>query len=123
LEQDQARDAEGRCIATGIFPGLHERFYFFGGASWREHQKLFPNELMHWHAMKYWKSKGVKAYNMVGTMDFKQKFGGTETATPTIRKSKYGFISFLRFKAPALMKSMMHLAWRAKKAIGGARTR
>ena len=110
----RARDSTGKCIATGIYPALHNKAYYWGGASWREYQKLYPNELLHWHAMRYWKSKGAKTYNLVGTMEFKQRFGGTETAVPVVSKSKNRFVSFLRVRAPVLMKSMMRMAWKLR---------
>src|SRR5207248_916198 len=40
----RARDPEGRCVATGIYAGLNETAFFWGGASWRQYQKLYPNE-------------------------------------------------------------------------------
>ncbi len=48
----RALDPGGRCIATGIFPHMNGVMNFWGGASWRQHQLLHPNEAMHWYAMK-----------------------------------------------------------------------
>ena len=76
----RARDPEGRCIATGIFPGLNRTMYFWGGASWREHQILRPNEAIMWHAVRYWKARGVQACDLGGGVDYpyKRKYGPTE---------------------------------------------
>jgi len=111
----RARDPTGRCIATGIYPGTNETAYFWGGASWRDGQKLYPNELLQWHAMRFWKKRGVKTYNMVGTMEFKQKFGGRETAVPLINQSRYRPIALLRRAAPRIVKAGLRLKWRLKR--------
>lgn len=110
----RARDAEGRCIATGVYPGLQHTAYYLIGASWREYQKLYPNELLLWHAMLHWKRRGARVFNLVGNMEFKRKFGGRETAVPQISKSKNAFIRFLRQRAPAIKKAAMHLTWRLR---------
>ena len=51
----RARDPEGNCIATGIYPGMNTTAQFWGNASYRASQILRPNEALHWHAMLYWK--------------------------------------------------------------------
>ncbi|MDB6123750.1 MAG: uncharacterized protein JWQ71_2743 [Pedosphaera sp.] len=117
----RARDLEGRCIATGIFPGMNHHAFFWGGASWREHQKLLPNELLQWHAMKYWKNRGIKSYNMVGTMEFKQKFGGVQTSVPLFSKSRYRVISQLRSSAPRITQGILKIGWKLKRFGRGKR--
>jgi Acetyltransferase (GNAT) domain len=118
----RARDPGGRCIATGLYPGYNRAAFFWGGASWREHQKLYPNELLQWHAMKYWKSRGLQVYNLVGTMEFKQKFGGRQTAVPMIVKSRNRLVSKLRSSAPKYAKAALHAVWRVKNFAKGKRT-
>jgi hypothetical protein len=118
----RARDPEGRCIATGIFPGLHETAFYDAGASWRKHQRLYPNELLHWYAMRYWKRRGMRVYNMVGTMDFKRKFGGAEIGAPMIYRSRYRFLTRLRSSALPVAHAILGLAWKMKnlgRAKGG----
>ena len=56
--------------------------YFWGGASWREHQILQPNEAIFWHAMRYWKERGVMTFDMGGGGDYKRKYGGAELVVP-----------------------------------------
>jgi hypothetical protein len=114
----RARDPEGRCIGTGIYPGLHETSFYLIGASWRQYQKLYPNELLLWNAMLHWKRRGARVFNMVGNMEFKQKFGGVETSVPLISKSSNALIAFLRTRAPAMAKAMMRLTYRFKKPGG-----
>jgi hypothetical protein len=110
----RARDAEGHAIATGLFPALNETAFYWGGASWRQYQKLYPNELLQWHAIQYWKRRGIKSYNMVGTMEFKQKFGGRQTEVPMLIRSKYRWLARARDVAPRLARSALQAVWKVK---------
>ena len=114
----RARDAEGRCIGTGIYPASNRCAYYVGGASWRQYQILRPNELLHWRAMQHWRQRGIKAYNFVGNMNFKQKFGGKEISTPMIGKARNPMISLLRATAPHAKKNLMRLTWAIKSMTG-----
>jgi hypothetical protein len=78
----RARDAHGRCVATGIFPAAHDCMYFWGGASWRAHQHLRPNEALQFHAMRYWRDRGITRYDMGGDGEYKRKYGGREITVP-----------------------------------------
>ena len=92
----RARDPQGRCIATGIFPAMNGTMYFWGGASWRASQGYRPNEALHWYAMKYWKARGMRCYDMGGGGEYKRKFGGHEIRVPWSQASKYPGIHFVR---------------------------
>lgn len=92
----RARDPQGRCIATGIFPAMNTTMYFWGGASWRETLGYRPNEAVQWHAMQYWKARGIHRYDMGGGGEYKRKFGGCEIMVPWLRKSKYPGLASLR---------------------------
>jgi hypothetical protein len=92
----RAREPGGRCIATGIFPGMHDRAYFWGGASWRQDQHFCPNELIQWHAIRYWKARGMKIYDFCGGGDYKRKYGGQESTRLLFRKSKHHYIAWAR---------------------------
>ena len=111
----RARDAEGRCIATGIFPAFGEMMFFWGGASYRAHQHNRPNEAMHWHAIRYWKQRGVTRYDLGGFMDYKEKYGGVEVSIPGFRRSRHAWVAIARTAAPSGM--------RAKQAIVGHTSR
>ncbi len=74
----------GKCIATSIFPGFGDTAYFWGAASWREFQHYRPNEYMIWTAIKYWRERGCKTFDMVGLRDYKKKFGPVEYAYPRV---------------------------------------
>ncbi len=101
----RARDAEGTCIATGIFPGLGGRMYFWGGASWRRHQILRPNEAIMWHAMRYWAARGVRTFDLGGGGDYKRRYGGVEINVPTLSRSRLPGVTSLRMLAERLYSS------------------
>jgi hypothetical protein len=92
----RARDADGRCIATGIFMGMNRYAYFWGNASWRQHQRLRPNEPLHWHAMCYWKRKGMQSYDMCGGGLYKLKYGGQLVQGYRLWKPRYAWIGWAR---------------------------
>ena len=84
----RARSADGDSIATGIFPGGNGSAYFWGGASWRQHQGLRPNEAIFWHAMKCWKARGATVLEMGGGGDYKLRYGPREVTIPSFRRSR-----------------------------------
>jgi CelD/BcsL family acetyltransferase involved in cellulose biosynthesis len=92
----RARSADGKGIATGIFPGLNTTAYFWGGASWREHQIVRPNEAIFWYAMRYWKARGISVLDMGGGGDYKRKYGPVELNIPSFRKSRLRGLGTLR---------------------------
>jgi len=47
--------------------------YFWGEASWRDHQLLRPIEAIQWYAMKIGKQKGLRTYDMGGGGEYKRK--------------------------------------------------
>ena len=101
----RARNPEGKCIATGIFPGFNRISEFWGNASWRADQILRPNEAIHWYALKYWKKRGVEVHDWGGENNYKEKYGCIAHSVPWFTKSRYGFISTLRGQAKALIAS------------------
>lgn len=74
----RVRNPDGNSIATSIFIGNRNKFYFWGGASYREYQSFRPNEYMLFTAIKYWRDKGCKVFDMVGVRNYKKKFGSEE---------------------------------------------
>lgn len=85
-------DPNGRCIATSIFPGLKNKCYFWGAASYTEYQHYRPNEYMVWVAIKFWRDHGASEFNMVGIRPYKKKFGPHEYEYPRLVFSKYRFL-------------------------------
>ena len=78
----------GERMATAIFPFGENFAYFWGGASWRQHQAHRPNEPIFWHAMRRFKERGIPLLDMGGGGDFKRKFGTRERAVPIMRRSR-----------------------------------
>lgn len=109
----RARDPEGRCIATGIYPAFGDMMFFWGGASYREHQHLRPNEALHWHAMRYWKQRGITRYDLGGYMDYKEKYGGALVSIPGFRRSRSRVLAAARTAVPTAMRAKQTV-------IGGA---
>jgi hypothetical protein len=101
----RARDSEGRCIATGIFIFISSTtMYFWGGASWRSHQELRPNDLLMWTAMRIGKSRGMRILDLGGAGAYKKKFGGRPISVPWVRMSSQPFIPFFRDTAQMFFK-------------------
>lgn len=81
-----------RCIATSIFLGYKNKFYFWGGASYRPDQHYRPNEYMIWTAIKYWRDRGCTKFDMVGARDYKRKFGSYDQQYANMLFGKPKFI-------------------------------
>ncbi|MFC7528396.1 lipid II:glycine glycyltransferase FemX [Actinoplanes sp. GCM10030250] len=92
----RARDPEGRSIATAVLPWHHTTMYFWGGASYREHQHLRPNETLIWHALRWARARGVTEFDFVGGNSYKSKYGTTEVAVPWVRRSRSPLVARLR---------------------------
>ncbi|MGA8762722.1 MAG: GNAT family N-acetyltransferase [Candidatus Sulfotelmatobacter sp.] len=106
----RARDGEGKCIATGIFPGFNKIAEFWGNASWRSSQQLRPNELIHWYAMRYWKNRGAEIYDWGGQGTYKEKYGCVPHSVPWFVKSRYKIVSKLRGEARKMFARKQRLA-------------
>ena len=107
----RARNPEGACIATGIFPAMTRSMHFLAGASWRDQQHLRPNEALMWSAMKYWRDRGVQACDLGGYMSYKRKWGGREVRVPFLRKS--------RSRTVSLMRNLAQTAYTARQGLRG----
>ncbi len=107
----RARDADGLCIATGIFPAFNDTAFFWGGASWRQHQNLRPNEPLMWYAMRYWKARGIKKFDLAGKGEYKRKYGGYEIGVPRLMKARYDGLIPLR--------NLAQRAWKLSQIVSG----
>ena len=87
---------DGTRIATGIFPAHGRTAYFWGGASWRSHQILRPNEALFWYAMRYWRERGATILDMGGGGDYKRRYGPEEVRVPFFRQSRVRGLEALR---------------------------
>jgi hypothetical protein len=89
-------DPNGKNIASSIFLGYGQKFFFWGGASFRNGQMYRPNEYMIWFAINYWKKEGYKVFDMVGIREYKKKFSPKEIIYPRIIFAKYKQLVFFR---------------------------
>lgn len=92
----QVKNEDGIIIAASIYFGHNLISYSWGSSSLREYQHYRPNEAMRWYAIKYWKSKGYKIFDMVGVREYKYKFNPIEYEYPRIIIAKYKFLIKLR---------------------------
>jgi hypothetical protein len=106
----RARDPQGRCIATGIFPGFNKFSEFWGNASFRADQAVRPNEAIHWYALRYWKRRGVAIHDWGGEGKYKEKYGCVPYRVPWFRKSRYKVLTKLRNEAKKAFERKQRLA-------------
>jgi hypothetical protein len=108
----RARDPEGRCIATSLYPGMNDMAFFWGNASWRSGQQWRPNEYLHWYALRYWKARGVKRFDWGGGGTYKEKYGVEPYVVPWFYKSKYPVLTTIRNEARTLFYKSQRLVGR-----------
>ena len=114
----RARDPEGKCIATGIYPGFNKIAEFWGNASFRVYQNLRPNEACHWYALRYWKQHGATIFDWGGEGTYKEKYGCTPHRVPWFTKSRYQIVGALRNEARNMFaRKQKFLGW-----LQGSRT-
>ncbi len=101
----RARDPEGNCIATGIYPGMNKTAQFWGNASYRASQGFRPNEALHWHAMRYWKKRGAHVFDWGGGGTYKEKYGCARLEVPRLMIPKYEALLRLRDASKRLVES------------------
>ena len=114
----RARDPEGKCIASGIFPGFNKIVEFWGNASFRAYQGFRPNEYIQWYVMRYWKNRGATIYDWGGEGTYKEKYGCVPHRVPWFIKSRYEFVSKLRDGAKKMYHGKQRLMgwWQSDKA-------
>jgi hypothetical protein len=108
----RARNPEGRCIATSLYPGMNGTAFFWGNASWRAEQHWRPNEFLHWYALRYWKARGVKLFDWGGGGTYKEKYGVEPYIVPWLYMSKYPLLTTIRDEARSLYYKSQRLVGR-----------
>lgn len=108
----RARAVDGTCVATGIFPAFNDTAYFWGGASWRAHQRLRPNEPLMWHAMRYWKSRGMRRLDLGGGGTYKEKYGVQSVRLTRFMYSRLRVLTIARHAARQAWRMRQRLFWR-----------
>jgi CelD/BcsL family acetyltransferase involved in cellulose biosynthesis len=92
----RATSPEGEPVATALFPAFNGAAYFWGGASWREHQQLRPNEAIFWYAIRHLKARGFRVLDLGGGGDYKLKYGPEHVIVPFFRRSRLPGLGRLR---------------------------
>src|SRR3546814_11089406 len=82
---------------------------------------LRPNQALHWHAMRYWKARGVILHDWGGTGAYKQNYGTTPYCY--IRQFKSAVPWLDRVRGPALRSYKPLRAWRSKLGRPSSRER
>ncbi len=95
----RARNKDGICIATSIFAAMNRIMFHWGAASWRHLSQVRPNEILVWHAIQYWKARGISTFELIGRGEYKLKFGSRRIVVPWVRTSRNRSIAFLRTSA------------------------
>ena len=96
--------AEGRCVASGVVVGRNRTAVNWGAAFHRADSELHPNEVFWWAALRYWRERGVVAYDMGGGGDYKAKYGGVETPAFFFHRSRFAVMRYGRSAVRRLVR-------------------
>lgn len=111
----EAVTAEGEIAATGLFPGDKNIAIFWGGASYQKFQKLCPNEPLIWEAIKIWKSRNTKIFDLCGVRPYKLKFGPEIYIKPRIIFAKYKILISAKIIAKKMYYGIRELGAKFRK--------
>jgi CelD/BcsL family acetyltransferase involved in cellulose biosynthesis len=83
---------EGKRIAAGVFLVFRDTVYFNAGGAYGEYKRVAPNNLIHWHLIKWAIANGFQKYDLCGkgieTIDrFKETFGPDVAARTQFAKA------------------------------------
>lgn len=122
LQLLRVTDSGGLSLATALVVGTGRSASFWGGASWREHQHLRPNEALLWHAFTSWKARGAVEFDFGGGGEYKRKYGATELVVPHARWSRWAGLETLRGAARTAVRGSQQLrgAWAGRAPSGDA---
>lgn len=95
----RVREPGGKTIAAGIYAGFGRLSYYWGSGSLGKYQFMRPNELLHWFALRYWKSRGAREHEWGAAGAYKAKYGPSPLDVPSFRKSRYAVIDYARSAA------------------------
>lgn len=118
----RARNKDGICIATSIFAAMNQIMFHWGAASWRHLSDVRPNEILVWHAIQYWKARGMRIFELIGRGEYKLKFGARRIVVPWVRTSRNRSVAFMRtsaqkafYKAQSAIGKIAHIVDNLKK--------
>lgn len=105
----RARNDDGRCIATGISHGINTFAQLWGCASFRDSLHLCPNQALHWHALKLWRSRGATTFDWGGGGKYKEQYGCRPVTIVRLCKSRVPLLSNLRDQAQSAVRQQFRL--------------
>ena len=115
----RARNEDGICIATAIYVFHGTKSVFWGNASWRGHQKLYPNEALHWYAMRWLKKAGVEEHEWGGGGDYKKGYGGAPVVVEGYSASRNALLRHGRVAAERAFYGSRDIRARIKDRLAG----
>jgi len=115
----ESRSPDGNCIGTGIFPATKNLMQFWGGASFRSHLILRPNEILFWEAIRYWKKRGVLEFELGGRGAYKEKYGPEPYVRVQIIATRWPFLAVLKSLARKVYYGVRH--WRGQGILEAGR--
>lgn len=77
------------CVATGLFICNQNLAIYYGAASYGEYQKMCPNELLMYEAIKQMSELGIREMEFGGGRTYKEKYGPISFVKPCIVAAKY----------------------------------
>jgi hypothetical protein len=93
----RARDAAGRPVATGVFPGLPGATAVLWSVAGDERaRELRANEALVHEALRRWRDRGAARFDFGGGGDYKAKFGGRPIEVPWLRTSRWAPLAEVR---------------------------
>ena len=84
------------CVATRLFVRTETLAVYYGAASYQKYQKLCPNELLMYTAIKEIHSLGTKEMEFGGGRKYKEKYGPIPFYSPRIIIAKYTILIRLK---------------------------
>ena len=79
-----AKTADGNDAGTVFSLGFGDWAYYVGAASYREYQKMLPNEALFWAFVEYWHNKGIGNLDLVGYREYKLKYNPKIIEVPVV---------------------------------------
>ncbi|HEY4752287.1 MAG TPA: GNAT family N-acetyltransferase, partial [Candidatus Limnocylindrales bacterium] len=110
-------DASGTCMATSISIGSHTREILWGAASLRAYSSVHPNEVLHWAAIRHWRSRGFVLFDFGGGGEYKAKYGGVETSSHRYVAYRYSLLRHGRAAVRGLVRRRQMAAGRRLNAV------
>lgn len=103
--------------ASGIFGVDEGMSIYYSGCSYAKYQKLCPNELMVWEAMRILHNKGSKCLNMIGINPYKRKFGAHLTYVPRITSAKANIATQMIMEIKCVYKKLKNLQTKIRTSV------